>query len=113
MDNDPTSQDSVETLLKKILSVVSTNGGSGGGNVFTTLQTDILNFGGTSNLFPSLRRDGDILQVKLADDSDFCRVQGKLTTHNQAQMQIPSGITYLTFYDSNGVEFLVEASQVE
>jgi hypothetical protein len=111
MANDNTSQDSVETLLKKILVAVSEGGN--GGNVFTTLQTDILNFGGSTSSFPSLRYSGTDIKARLADNSDFCKIQGKLQTHNEAVLMIPSGLTYLTMYDSNGAEFLVEASQVE
>lgn len=111
MANDNTSQDSVETLLKKILVAVSEGGN--GGNVFTTLQTDILKFGGSTSSFPSLRYTGTTIKSRLADDSDFCKIQGKLQTHNEAQVESPSGQTYLTMYDSSGAEFRVYCSQVE
>lgn len=43
-------------------------------------QTDFgrLMFGGTTSSFPALKRNGGVLQVKTADDSDFTRLDAKV-----------------------------------
>ena len=42
------------------------------GNSFNRLQ-----FGGTTNLFPSIKRNGAAIDFRLADDSNYCDVNGK------------------------------------
>lgn len=68
-----------------------------------------LQFGGTTAAFPALKRTAATLQVRLADDSGFAPVQGKLTTDAAygAGAIVPTG--YLTLYDSSGTAYRVAA----
>jgi hypothetical protein len=63
--------------------------------------------GGTSNLFPSLKRSTTYLQARLADDSAFAPIQGKLTTDTAytGTTVVPTG--FITLYDSTGTAYKV------
>jgi hypothetical protein len=67
-------------------------------------------FGGTTSAFPSLKRSSTTLQVRLADDSAFTAVQGKITTETAytATTIIPTG--FITLYDSTGTAYKVACS---
>lgn len=76
-------------------------------NSFTD-DFDRLQFGGTTNAFPALKRNSESLQARLADDSNFAGLQGILRTHDAYVVDgglAPSG--YLTIEDSNGVPYKV------
>jgi hypothetical protein len=64
-----------------------------------------LQFGGNTNLFPALKRSSTTLQGRYADDSDFCPVQGKLTTDNAYTAGAPTATGYVTLYDCNGTPY--------
>lgn len=66
-------------------------------------------FVGTS-LFPALKRSSTTLQVRLADDSAFAPIQGKLTTDTAytAATVVPTG--YITIFDSTGTAYKVACS---
>jgi len=66
-------------------------------------------FAGTSS-FPALKRSSTTLQVRLADDSGFAPIQGKLTTETAytASVIVPTG--YVTLYDSTGTAYKVACS---
>jgi hypothetical protein len=68
---------------------------------------DRLQFGGTTSSFPALKRSSTALQVRLADDSAFAAIQGKLTTDTAytATTVVPTG--YVTIYDSTGTAYKV------
>jgi hypothetical protein len=68
-----------------------------------------LQFGGTTSSFPSLKRSSTTLQARLADDSAFAPVQGKLTTETAYTAGDPVTTGYLTLYDSNGTAYKVPA----
>lgn len=72
---------------------------------FTRLQ-----FGGITSSFPSLKRSTTALQARLADDSAFTNIQGKLTTDTAytATPQVPTG--FLTVYDSTGTAYKIPAN---
>jgi hypothetical protein len=70
---------------------------------------DLLGFGGTTSSFPALKRDTTTLQVKLADDSAFTAIQGKLTTETAYTAGAPTATGYLVLYDSNGTAYKVPA----
>jgi hypothetical protein len=74
-------------------------------------QTDFsrLQFGGTTSSFPSLKRSSATLQARLADDSAFAPVQGKITTDTAYTAGDPVTTGYLTLYDSNGTAYKVPA----
>jgi hypothetical protein len=74
------------------------------GTGFTRLQ-----FGGTTSSFPALKRSTTSLQVRLADDTAFAPVQGKLTTDTAYTAGDPVTTGYLTLYDSNGTAYKVPA----
>lgn len=64
-------------------------------------------YGGTSNLFPSHKRSGTIIQGRLADDSDFCGIQGILQTHANAVAETPTATHTLLLKDASGASFKV------
>lgn len=70
---------------------------------------DRLQFGGTTNLFPALKRSSVSLQARLADDSNFTNIQGKITTETNytAGAIVPTG--YLTLYDATGTAYKIPA----
>jgi hypothetical protein len=82
--------------------------------LYNSATTDFgrLQFGGTTSSFPSLKRSSATLQVRLADDSAFAPVQGKLTTDTAYTAGDPVTTGYLTLYDSNGTAYKVPAVAV-
>jgi hypothetical protein len=68
-----------------------------------------LQFGGTTNLFPSLKRSTTRLQARLADDTNFTNIQGRLTTETNftAGAIIPTG--FLVIYDATGTAYKIPA----
>ncbi|CAB4172654.1 hypothetical protein UFOVP934_40 [uncultured Caudovirales phage] len=66
-----------------------------------------IQFGGTTSSFPALKRSTTSLQARLADDSAFTNIQGKLTTDTAytAGTVVPTG--YITLYDSTGTAYRV------
>jgi hypothetical protein len=69
-----------------------------------------LMFGGTTSSFPALRRSGTTIQARLADDSAFAPIQGKLTTETAFTAGTSTGTGHLTLYDSTGTAYKVNAS---
>ena len=68
-------------------------------------------FGGLNSAFPAIKPFSTTIQVRLADDSAFAPIQGKLTTHTAYSVGAPTATGYLTIYDSNGNAYKVLASQ--
>jgi hypothetical protein len=66
-----------------------------------------LQFGGTTNLFPALKRSSTTLQARLADDSAFAPIQGKLTTDTAYTGTVVAATGYITIYDSTGAAYRV------
>lgn len=66
-----------------------------------------LQFGGTTSSFPALKRSSTTLQARLADDSAFAPVQGKLTTDTAYTAGSIVATGYLTLYDSTGTAYRV------
>jgi len=60
-----------------------------------------------SNAYPALKRSSTTLQVRLADDSAFAPVQGKLTTDNAYTAGTVVLTGYITLYDSTGTAYRV------
>jgi hypothetical protein len=73
------------------------------------LATDfsLLQLGGGTSSFPALKRSTTTLQARLADDSAFAPIQGKLTTDTDytATTIVPTG--FLTLYDAQGTAYRV------
>jgi len=67
----------------------------------------LFQFLGATSSFPALKRSSTTLQARLADDSAFASVQGKLTTDTAytAGALVPTG--YITIYDSTGTAYRV------
>jgi len=72
----------------------------------------LLQFGNSTSAFPALKRSTTAgqttyLQARLADDSTFTNIQGKLTTDTAytATVVVPTG--FLTLYDSTGTAYRV------
>lgn len=72
-------------------------------------QTDFerLQFGGTTSSFPALKRSTTALQARLADDSDFTKLQGQLQTHANAASESITPTHTLTLYDAAGTAYKV------
>ena len=68
-----------------------------------------LQFGGTTSSFPALKRSSTTLQARLADDSAFASVQGKLTTDTAYAAGDPTTTGYLVVYDSTGTAYKIPA----
>jgi len=68
-----------------------------------------LMFGGTTSSFPALKRSSTTLQGRLADDSAFCEIQGKLTTDTAYSAGAPTATGYIVLYDSTGTAYKVPA----
>jgi hypothetical protein len=66
-----------------------------------------MQFAGTTSAFPAIKRSTTSLQARLADDSAFTNIQGKLTTDTAytATVVVPTG--FLTLYDSTGTAYRV------
>jgi hypothetical protein len=84
-----------------------------GGNArrWTTLFLDTnIYFGDTTSASdPQIKKSGTTLQVKLADDSAFTAIQGKLTTETAYTAGAPTATGYLVLYDSAGTAYKVPA----
>ena len=66
-----------------------------------------LQFGGGTSAFPAIKRSSTTLQARLADDSAFASVQGKLTTETAYTAGAIVVTGYLTLYDSTGTAYRV------
>lgn len=108
------------TTSAQLAGVISDETGSGA-LVFGTsptisganLGTAIVTFGGATTSFPALKRSSAVLQGRLADDSDFCAVQGKLTTAANAVTGLVAGAlaaltsASIVIYDATGTAYRV------
>ena len=77
------------------------------GNIINWLG--LLMFGGTTSSFPALKRSTTTLQARLADDSGFAPLQGKLTTDTAYTAGPTTATGYITIYDSTGTAYKVNA----
>jgi hypothetical protein len=83
-----------------------------GGSTITTVLLPsgaLLQFGGATTSFPALKRSSAVLQARLANDSGFAQLQGKLTTDTAYAAGAPTPTGYLTLYDSSGTAYQVPA----
>jgi hypothetical protein len=71
-----------------------------------------LQFGGTSSSFPSLKRSSTVLQSRLADDSDFAPLQGRLRSHANATSETVTPTHTIRLFDAAGTEYRVPAIAV-
>ena len=85
------------------------NDGTGTATYAVGGSSPLLRFGGTTSSFPALKRDTVSLQARLADDSAFTNIQGKLTTETAYTAGAPTATGYLVLYDSNGTAYKVPA----
>jgi hypothetical protein len=81
------------------------------GNLLVTngAATDFnrLQFGGTTTSFPALKRSSTVLQARLANDSDFCPLQGQLRIHQNAVSETITATHTLTLFDAAGTAYKV------
>ena len=68
---------------------------------------DRLQFGGTTSSFPALKRSSTVLQSRLANDSDFCPLQGQLRIHQNAASETITATHTLTLFDAAGTAYKV------
>jgi len=93
---------------------------NGQSHVYSTVNGDIglydnaltnfnlLQFGGTSASYPAIKRSSTTLQARLANDSAFAPIQGKLTTDTAYTNTVVAATTgYITIYDSTGTAYRV------
>ena len=79
---------------------------------YNQLESDFgrMMFGGTTSSFPALKRSSTTLQARLADDSAYAPIQGKLTTDTAYTAGSAGAATgYIVIYDSTGTAYKVEA----
>ena len=69
----------------------------------------LIQFGGITSSFPALKRSSTTLQARLADDSDFAPIQGKVTTHSNYTAGAPTATGYIVLYDVTGTAYKVPA----
>jgi len=69
----------------------------------------LLLLGGTTSSFPAIKRDTTSLQARLADDSAFTNIQGKLTTDTAYTAGAPTATGYIVLFDSTGTAYRVPA----
>lgn len=74
--------------------------------VITTGQP-MMSLGGKTSAFPALKRSSAVMQARLADDSGFAAIQGKLTAHAAAATETIVPTKTLRLFDSDGVEYKV------
>lgn len=67
----------------------------------------LLQFGGTGNTFPSLKRSTTLLQARLADDSAFTSIQCVLRTTANAVAETPSATHTVLIEDASGTSYKV------
>jgi hypothetical protein len=67
----------------------------------------IIGIGGTTASFPALKRSSTVLQARLANDSDFCPLQGQLRIHQNAVSETITATHTLTLYDAAGTAYKV------
>jgi hypothetical protein len=77
--------------------------------LFDNAQTNFgrLQFGGTTASFPALKRSSTVLQARLANDGDFCPLQGQLRIHQNAVAETPTATHTMTLYDAAGTAYKV------
>ncbi len=70
-------------------------------------STPFVAWGGQTSSFPALKRSNAAIQARLADDSGFAQVQGKLTTHANAVAETITPDRTLVLYDASGNAYKV------
>jgi len=63
--------------------------------------------GGTTAAFPALKRSSTTIQARLADDTAFAPIQGKLTTDTAFTATTVTPTGFITLYDSTGTAYKV------
>lgn len=108
------------TTSAQLAGIISDETGSGA-LVFGTsptlsganMGTAIVTFGGSTTSFPALKRSSAVLQGRLGDDSDFCAVQGKITTAANAVTGLVAGAlaaltsASIVIYDATGTAYRI------
>jgi len=80
-----------------------------GRGILIETGTGNVQFGGTTSSFPALKQSTTSLQARLADDSAFTNIQGKLTTETAYTAGAPTATGYIVLYDSTGTAYKVPA----
>jgi hypothetical protein len=88
-----------------------TSASSGVMKISNAAETDFgrLQFGGTTSSFPALKRDATVLQARLADDSDFAPLQGRLRSNANATAEVVVATHTLRMFDAAGTEYKILA----
>jgi hypothetical protein len=98
----PYTGGSTVTMYSATSGILQLSSGAGIGAGFDRIQ-----FGGTTTSFPALKRSTTSLQARLADDSAFTNIQGKLTTDTNATVGTITPDKYLVLYDATGTAYRV------
>jgi len=98
----PYTGGSTVTMYSATSGILQLSSGIGIGAGFDRIQ-----FGGTTTSFPALKRSTTFLQARLADDSAFTNIQGKLTTDTAYTAGALVATGYITIYDSTGTAYRV------
>lgn len=114
-DGNDTTTDIVFSARAKIRSPQASTANlqltNSGNNGFGLLQ-----FGGVTSSYPAIKPSytpsAAGLEVKLADDSGFAKIKGKLTTDTNYAAGAPTPTGYLVLYDAAGTAYKVPAEAV-
>ncbi len=69
----------------------------------------LLTFGGVTSSFPALKRSTTNIEVRLADDSGFATIKGKLATDTNYTAGAPTATGYIVLYDAAGTAYKIPA----
>lgn len=82
---------------------------TGGTLAIQISAAQLMQFLGTTSAFPALKRSSTVLQVRLADDSAFAPIQGKLRAEANAVAETPTATHTLLVQDAAGTQYKVLA----
>lgn len=91
---------------------VSNNSGTEMLRFYNGATNPMISWSGVTSTSPALKRSSATLQARLADDSAFCAVQGKLTTDAAYSAGAPTPTGYVVIYDSTGTAYKIPAEAV-
>lgn len=72
-------------------------------------RAGLLAFNGYTASYPALKSSATAVQVRLADDSAFTNIQGKIQTHTNAVAETLTATHTITIYDATGTAYKVLA----
>ena len=98
----------VETSTNWTAGVARFRDTKNGWSIYVPSVTDAtIQLGGTTSAFPAIKRNGTGIDIKLADDSAFAPVKGKITTDTAYTAGASAATGFITIFDSTGTAYRV------